>query len=279
MKKLIVTAFACVGLAASGVERLNPDTCTEADIRAALAEVLATSDGWLRCGQTNGLWQILTRPVASSVRHEADERLADKGYAPLDWWRLPVLFPRLSELARAKTGADKAYVKSIAIAKRLNADVGIMGFLLAGGTFDDVSIMLSEILAFPERCSLDIFTIESYKKCMQKYAIKPIRKHIRSQGKSFVTKDGVNPCETYMTALTTALNAPRFAGLDAWYKSVGLAGVDLSALPSEAEVAELKREVLDGEKDMTTRNQAILYVCLGVDGYNAFVKEYNGDKE
>jgi hypothetical protein len=80
-----------------------------------------------------------------------------------------------------------------------------------------------------------------------------------------------------MTDLTAALNAPRFAGLDMWLRSVGCKGVDLSKMPSEEDVAKLREDILYGRKDMTPFNKSILYVCLGVDGYNKFVKEYNGD--
>jgi hypothetical protein len=116
-----------------------------------------------------------------------------------------------------------------------------------------------------------------FKRRLQKMALGAIKVHLRSQGKSFVTKNGVNPCEKYMTGLTEALNAPRFAGLDAWFKSMGLKGVDLSKMPSEEAVAKLKDDIFYGRKDMDGRAKAILEVCLGVEGYNKFVKEYNGN--
>jgi hypothetical protein len=183
----------------------------------------------------------------------------------------------MSTLARAAVGADTAYAKSIAIAERLGCDITAASIFRAGGTIGDLAVYLSEAAACPMKCTDGELRGIYWKDAMQKAAVKAVKKYIRSQGKSFVTKDGVNPCEIYMTDLTTALDAPRLAGLDAWYKSIGLAGIDLSALPSEAEVEHLRQDVLDGTKDLDSRTKVILHICLGVEGYNAFVKEYNGD--
>lgn len=276
MRKLMMTAVA-VATMGSGAAPLDPKTCTEAEVRAVLAEVFAASNNWFTCAHTNRLLTALSQPRFDAIRLEADDALASAGMCcSLMFWRSGT-FPKLSALAGAKTGADVAYAKSLAIARRLGCDIGIRSFLQSpDGALDNVSVFLSEAVAFPAGCTVSLAN-DKWKKEMQNVAIKAVKKYIRSQGKSFVTKNGVNPCEAYMTALTAALNAPRLAGLDAWYKSIGLAGVDLSALPAEAEVAQLKKDVLDGTKDMNERNKGILYVCLGVDGYNKFVREYNGD--
>ena len=106
-----------------------------------------------------------------------------------------------------------------------------------------------------------------------------IRRHLRSQGGSFVTKDGANPCVELMKELNAALNAPRLNGLNAWLEKVGVpARLDESQLPTEEFVAQLKEDVLNGERDMTENVAFVLKVNLGVDGYNEFVKEYNGEK-
>ena len=49
-------------------------------------------------------------------------------------------------------------------------------------------------------------------------------------------------------------------------------------MPSEADVAKLREDVLMGDRDMGNYAKSVLGVCLGVDGYNEFVREYNGDK-
>jgi hypothetical protein len=258
---------------------LNPDTCTEADIRAVVAEALsqtnATTQRVYTHLRTNGLFRssrLLVRFPGVFV--ELDATLAERGLAPHGWWYAVRTWPKCSELARKATGADVAYPQTVAIAKRLGVDLGL-STIATRGTLDDVAIALSEAVAFPEACSLPSFAVAKPK--IQKLALAAIKVHLRSQGKSFVTKNGVNPCESYMTGLTEALNAPRFAGLDAWFKSVGLSGVDLSRLPSEEDVSKLKDDIFYGRKDMDGRAKAILEVCLGVEGYNKFVKEYNGN--
>ena len=113
---------------------------------------------------------------------------------------------------------------------------------------------------------------------IQKTATKSIRKALRRQGKSFVVKNGVNPCEQYVTALTAALNAPRFNGIDAWCESLGMSfRLDTSRLPSAQDIEVLKEQILDGDKDPKPEDLYILNICLGTDGYNKFVKAYNGD--
>ena len=279
MKKTMILAALAAATMTAGAKPLDYKTCTEQEVREVLAEALAASNNWWICANTNHLWSALRQSRFDAIRLEADDALAKAGkcYAKMFAW--VGTFPKLSALARATTDADTAYAKSIAIARRLGCDISPSSFLrLSARPLDDVSELLSEAVAFPAKCTAVWLPQDGWKKNMQKVAVKAVKKYIRSQGRSFVAKDGVNPCEAYMTALTAALNAPRFAGLDAWYKSIGLAGVDLSALPSEAEVAQLRQDVLDGTKDMDERNKTILCVCLGVDGYNAFVKEYNGDK-
>ena len=89
----------------------------------------------------------------------------------------------------------------------------------------------------------------------------------------------MNPVEQYLTRLNTALNAPRFAGLNEWLADLGYKErMDLSGLPTEQEISALKESVMYGDKAMNDYVKILLCTCLGVDGYNQFVKEYNGDK-
>lgn len=278
MKKML---FAYVALAfavtAGAMEKLDPKTCTEADVRAALADTLSvdTSLFWQR-GVSNGLWSACEQLRFAALRAEADAALDARGWVTV-WWASVASWPKLSARARAETGADVAYAKSIEIATRVGSDISISAVLLHGGTLDDAADVLSEAVAFPRDCYMSVTSWDSARKWMQKAAVQAVKAHIRSQGKSFVTKNGVNPVADSIAGLTAALNAPRFAGLDAWLRNIGCKGVDLSRMPSEEDVAKLREDVLFGRKDMGVRNKAILYVCLGVEGYNAFVKEYNGD--
>lgn len=277
MKKLmIIAAVAATALAACAAP-LNPKTATEAQVRATLTEVLGSSNRVFKAGLDSKLWLTLRMPRFRGIMLEAEDTLAKKGVVINPWWVLCATAPKMSALARSVNGADAAYQKSIAIAKRLGCNIFTESILTHGGTMDDVAVLLEESVAFPTNCYLGISMIDSAKKAIQGQAIKAAKKMLRKMGKSFVTKNGVNPCEELVSGLTAALNAPRFAGLDAWLKGVGYKGVDLSRLPSEAVVAKLREDIVNGDKEMSHRDKAVLYVCLGVDGYNAFVREYNGE--
>lgn len=118
---------------------------------------------------------------------------------------------------------------------------------------------------------------------LSKAALPVVKRAIRASGKSFVAKEGeANPVEAPLNALTAALNAPRFAGLvewcDKWCPDASAAAAKLVAsLPTEEEIAEMRDGVLYGELDFNGERKAYLRMCLGVEAYNAFVREYNGD--
>jgi hypothetical protein len=112
---------------------------------------------------------------------------------------------------------------------------------------------------------------------IQRAGLKVVKKHLRSQGLSFATVNGVNPCEGPMTELNAALDAPRFAGLNEWLVKMGQEPtLDTSRWPTSEEVADMRGKVLNADVEMTPRRALILRLCLGVEGYNAFVAEYNG---
>lgn len=114
---------------------------------------------------------------------------------------------------------------------------------------------------------------------IQKRSVKQVKKYLRSQGKSFVTKNGVNPCSDLMQELNTALNAPLFNGLNDFFLKIGLTcKIDTTILPTADEIAKLREDCLFGEKDLTNGNKDLLIFGLGVNGYNQFVKEYNGEE-
>lgn len=117
----------------------------------------------------------------------------------------------------------------------------------------------------------------------QKKALVAVKRAIRAKGGSFVAKEGGgNPVEAPLNALTDALNAPRFAGLVAWCdewcpEASAAAARIVAALPSEEEISEMKDKVYFGELDFKPEYKGYLRACLGVEAYNAFVEEYNGD--
>ena len=283
MHKLIIMAAAIAAGAWTAVSApLNPDTCTADEVRAVIADSLATNYMWdaferLRKG---GVFAPKVRERHPDVWAELDAALAQRKFFTglAQAWRRPATWPVCSAADQARTGADVAYAATYDIARRRGCD--LPSDIHAGcddWTLDEIAVWLSDVVSFPEKCALAPREIAGVKQWLQTTAVRVIRLHIRAQGKSFITKNGVNPCESYMTSLTTALNAPRFAGLDEWLKGVGCKGIDLSRMPTEECVAQLKTDILNGDKHMTDYNRGILLVCLGVDGYNAFVREYNGE--
>lgn len=282
MHKLIIMAAAIAAGAWTAVSApLNPSTCTADEVRAVIADSLATNYIWGAFERLykGGVFAPKVRERHPDVWAELDAALAQKKFIPAQAWRTPVKWPVCSVADQANRGADVAYAATYDIARRHGCDLpsATPQFGCGDWTLDEITVWLSEVVAFPKKCALGQGEIARIKHWLQTTAVRVIRLHIRAQGKSFVTKNGVNPCESYMTSLTAALNAPRFAGLDEWLKGVGCKGIDLSRLPTEEYVAQLKTDILNGDKHMTDYNRGILFVCLGVDGYNAFVREYNGE--
>ena len=285
MRTAFMRAVAAAAMVAASIsaaaEPLNPSECSEADLRAVIAEALAptnaTTGSVYAHLATSGVFSAKAQSRFPSVFAELDATMAERGFLPHWWWQHPVSWPKVSGCLAKATGADVAYAASYAMCARLGCGLNPASVAIHGGTLDDYATLLSEAVAFPEKCSLPSAQIAKFRSSIQKAALPAVRRHIRQSGRSFVSKNGVNPCEEYMTGLTAALNAPRFAGLDAWFKSIGLKGVDLSRMPSEEEVAKLKDAVFYGDQLMNDRTKAILDVCLGVEGYNKFVREYNGN--
>jgi len=280
VKAAAVAAMVAASMSAAA-EPLNPSECSEAELRAVIAEAFAptnaTTGSVYAHLATNGLFSSRMQSRFPAVFAELDATMAERGFLPHWWWQHPVGWPKVSSRLAKATGADVAYPASYAMCARLGCALLPSSIAIHGGTLDDYATLLSEAVAFPAKCSLPSAQIAQFRSNIQKAALPAVRRHIRQSGRSFVSKDGVNPCEEYMTGLTAALNAPRFAGLDAWLKSIGYKGVDLSKMPSEEEVAKLKDAVFYGDQLMNDRTKAILDVCLGVEGYNSFVREYNGN--
>jgi len=99
---------------------------------------------------------------------------------------------------------------------------------------------------------------------------------IRARGESFVPKDGVNPVEVEMKPVVDALNAPKLVGLTDALLAIGV-DVQPNALTTmdwtgiETYFAEVNVNAAP------VWHEARLVVLLGVDGFNTWVKSYNGE--
>lgn len=280
MKTLLATSLVlmcglCAALtSAAATPRLDPKTATEAQYRAVLADILAATNAATARGVFNvsDFAHVYRRKDLADFRAEADEALAGLKY-PIGIWCYPRAFPKAAATAARLSGASTNLAYTIALANRLGCNVSPQTFALHKADADELARSLGEWL--PGR---RFHIVNEYKMAIQRRAAADIKRRLREQGRSFVKKNGVDPVKDSLERLNAALNAPRFSGLNEWLADLGYTErVDLSRLPSDAEVAELRRAVLFGEKPLSDRAKTTLFVCLGVDAYNAFVKEYNGD--
>lgn len=100
---------------------------------------------------------------------------------------------------------------------------------------------------------------------------------MRNKGVSFVATDEGNPLQDEIDAFTNALNAPKFAGLKEWFAKwfPEYAWTDYN-WDTDENIQKLKDDVFYGEIQFTINVKRKLQSHLGVEAYNAFVKQYNG---
>lgn len=106
-----------------------------------------------------------------------------------------------------------------------------------------------------------------------------IKRGLRERGRTFVTKKGEpNPVQPALDALTAALNAPRMAGVETWVAE-WYPEYEWKApiWASDEFINSLKDNIYYGKIDLNAINRRILLGCLGVDAYNAFIADYNGE--
>ena len=110
-------------------------------------------------------------------------------------------------------------------------------------------------------------------------AIVPARRAVRAEGGSFVGAEGAKRVKAKLDALAAELNAPRFGKAGEMLAAFGIPvewEFIQSRILADAELDGLKARLLNGEIPFTPVLQNKLCVALGVEGYNAFVREYNG---
>ena len=286
MKKLMIATILTTIALCAGAE-LNTNS-TEEEFEAVANAMLACSnaDSAVQIAKSEKFFYMSNEPRLALFRKSYDAKLAEKFSTATKKKSLPVkmlpTWPEVAELACAARGATTETPYTYGKAKEFGCcltpiDVANNGIEVAAGVLSEMVVKRSAYFSIYSDMT-PAKGINAVKRSIQRQGEKAIRKWLRRHGKSFVTKDGVNPCAEKMDALTAALNTPRLAGLNEWFEGVELScRVDLTTLPTAAEIDALKTAVLDGAKELTPQTTVELYLCLGVDGYNAFVKEYNGD--
>lgn len=113
-------------------------------------------------------------------------------------------------------------------------------------------------------------------------AVVPTRRMIRRRGGSFIGPAGGRLVKSILDALANELNAPRFGNADDILADIGIE-VEWEFIQSrilgDAEVAEIRTKLLDGEIPFDGAIQNKLCIAMGVVAYNEFVREYNGKRE
>ena len=277
MNKLIMAAIAALAMTAPAVDKLDPKTSTADDYREVFNELMECDTNKVgTVAESKKFWSISNRKDLDALRMEFDERLANSGRgAPPQmtvWW------PKASAVNRTRLGWDVNFPVRLALAKRLNCNALYGGMIWRGVAYEDLIALLAEMSVSPKPVFLSEINI--VKGAIRDQAAKIIKRKMREKGISFVVKDGVNPVAVRLKALADALNAPRLSGLNEWNAELGIDAVQVNVMKdiSDADVAKLKDAIFYGDKVMNIKSQNTLFFCLGVDGYNKFVKDYNGDK-
>ena len=110
-------------------------------------------------------------------------------------------------------------------------------------------------------------------------AIAPARRKVRAESGTFVGEEGAKKVKEVLDGLAAELNAPRFGKAGKILKGLGMDlewDFAVSLIPTDEEIAGIKKCLMDGEIPFNAALQNKLCVVLGVEAYNAFVTEYNG---
>lgn len=119
--------------------------------------------------------------------------------------------------------------------------------------------------------------VVGWKKRILNVAMKSVKKQLRAEGIGFVVKDGHNPVQDRLDALTKALDAPLMVGAKDAFAKCGIKfDVDFSkAFPAKEEMDKLMNDIYLGQIEFTAQSKGKMLVWLGVEGYNQFVEKYN----
>jgi len=120
--------------------------------------------------------------------------------------------------------------------------------------------------------------LEYWRKDILRQCSKSVRAKLRSEGKAIVGERGNSLAQARVDAVVSALNAPRFAGLE---EALAACGSEISVpksypgVESDAEMSSITNAVFIGQIEFKSRLQAKMRFVLGLNAYNEFVDRYN----
>ena len=128
----------------------------------------------------------------------------------------------------------------------------------------------------------DAFPVGQARQFVLSSAIVPARRTLRARGGTFVGKEGGERVKAILDALAAELNAPRFGRAGDILADIGVEvewdEVE-SRIPDGGKIGALERQLMDGEIPFSGPLQNKLCIALGVEDYNGFVKQYNGNEK
>ena len=265
---------------------IDHKTATEEDYRAIYPEVLSMDNGEdaNKILNRTSFSGIAFNPKYQDLVNEFDEGLASKFTRGEVGWPFSGKFKKIGVLRSKALGWESRFPTIMAVKDKYSPKDVRYAYILVreGASLEELVSCMVEFIHYVPDDKVGFITeplLKGYKKEIQTLASKNIKRKLREKGISFVAKEGKNPCEEYLTRLRDALDAPNFAGLNEWLSELGYnVQVDTSKLISKEQLASLKDAVFYGDVPMTENRKVHLLVGLGVDGYNQFVKDYNGEK-
>jgi len=224
---------------------------------------------FLQCG----IGKVLSScPSAKTLTEEYDAKLANAGY----YYTVPMYYKYIPHLiTNAESSQDEkiSYIKPLVeLAKKYPNSVERVVYDAQLPELVNACIRLMA-------SKYDYSNVQERRKFFLNRASKEIKRAMREQGISFISPDGkTNPIQIELDALSNALNAPKFAGVKEWFAKwyPSYQWIDANFM-SDAEIKKLCDDIYYGDIQFNTQNKSTLQVYLGVEGYNEFVKKYNGE--
>ena len=124
---------------------------------------------------------------------------------------------------------------------------------------------------------MDLATAQRLKEMIKERAVVLARLKLRAEGKSFVTKDGVNPIVAKLAPVIDALNRAECAGLEEALRGLGCKCANADRIDLRKASGVWQEELMRGERLGAVVPTVVgkLSVALGADGYKRFVDVYN----
>jgi hypothetical protein len=124
---------------------------------------------------------------------------------------------------------------------------------------------------------MDLPTAQRLKEMIKERAVTMARLKLRTEGKTFVTKNGVNPIVAKLAPVIDALNRAECAGLEEALRGLGCKCANVDRIDLRKASGVWQEELMRGERLGAAVPTVVgkLSVALGADGYKGFVDVYN----